>query len=890
MSALHQVHGQGRKDRRGGRLLLSVRPTAIGLLLVLCAPSGATIRISSQPIWQTAGNYPTGLGWADFDGNGWMDLAVAQGLDVSNSPNFIFFNDAGQLAASPGWTSGDRRTSNCVFIGDLDSDGDPDMAVATLGLVSQNLTPEPHVIYYNGGGLNPTPGWLSPPGNAFSCTGGDPDADGDLDLVFAEGHWLDGGLKKSTMFINNGGVFDTIPGWETAGLHYACEAVFGDVDRDGDLDLAMGWGDSTGIALFMNHNGVLETTPSWITNVVSGGLQMDFGDMDGDGFLDLAVADVPRGFFVFKNTLGIFDPAPCWSYTTQGQASVVAWADLDGDGDLDLATGAWSEAARIFENVDGMLATQASWSFTCNGAQQIVFADVDEDSLLTAREAFCTDGRRLFYISHAPMHELLSVELNGTELSPAQYCCDPLAGWISLGVAVSPGDTVAVNYVYSLDLDLAVSDWAFTRVFRNEAIRPPYIVPDFRGVPVTGHAPLSVEFTDLSECIPGALTWRWDLDGDGVIDSQTRHPTWTYQTPGLYTVALTVDNGETSATMVKESFVTVFDGESALRFNGASGGVQCAAAPSLSLTDAATVEAWICPQGWGEVQNSGAGRIVDKTSIALYLNGTGNAYAPHSLVLLLRNSSGPPRVCCTPESSIVLGDWHHVAATYSSTTGQVAMYVNGVEQPLTLSSQPSGPIRDNATEALFIGNGNAQNYTFDGVIDEVRVWTTARSGTEITAAMGHYLEGSEAGLAGYWRINEGNGTAVEDWTSHGNDGALIEGTWVAGTPFVPSADGDPWHPTSDELALTLLPGYPNPTPGHTTFGYVVPDTRDVRIEIYDIEGRLVKTLVSGTHRGGTHAALWDGADAQGRDVAPGLYLVHMAAGSFSTSRPCVLLR
>jgi PKD repeat protein len=483
------------------------------------------------------------------------------------------------------------------------------------------------------------------------------------------------------------------------------------------------------------------------------------------------------------------------------------------------------------------------------------------------------------------------VELNGVELPTTDFCYDPQSGWISLGVPLVSGDSVAVDYVYSLDLDLAITEWSFTSVFRNIIIHPPYIVPDLAAEPSTGHAPLTVAFTDLSECIPPAAAWAWDFDNDGTIDSRDQNPAWTYSAPGSYTVSLTVENGQVSQSLAKEAFINVFDGESALCFSGSDGGVRCAASPSLTLSDAATIEAWICPEGWGEVQNSGAGRIVDKTNIALYLNGTGNAYAPHSLVLLLRNTSGPPRVCCTPESSIVLGDWHHVAATYASESGAVCMYINGVEQPVSLSSQPSGSIRDNANEALYIGNGSAQNYTFDGVIDEVRLWTTARPGSDISAAMGHYLEGNEPGLAGYWKMNEGNGLAIGDWTTLGNNGILIAGDWVAGTSFIPSVSGDPqWDGSSRAAAFSLSPAFPNPTPGRATFRYAVPDAREVQIRIYDLEGHLVKTLISGRQSRGTHAVVWDGANAQGERVAPGLYFAHMAAGSFSTSRACVRLR
>jgi hypothetical protein len=341
---------------------------------------------------------------------------------------------------------------------------------------------------------------------------------------------------------------------------------------------------------------------------------------------------------------------------------------------------------------------------------------------------------------------------------------------------------------------------------------------------------------------------------------------------------------------VKESFINVFDGESALCFNGRDGGVNCGATPSLSLTDAATIEAWICPEGWGEVQGTGAGRIVDKTNIALYLNGTGNAYAPHSLILLLRNVSGPPRVCCTPESSIVLGGWQHVAATYSSSTGQACMYINGVEQAVSVSSQPSGAIRDNTNEALIIGNGSAQNYTFDGTIDEVRVWNTVRSGPEISTAMGGYLQGSEPGLVGYWRMNEGNGAALADETSGANDGALIAGMWVLGTPFEPTASGEGAGPSSMPMDFSLLPTCPNPADGPITIRFEVPRPSGVRVLLCDIGGRVVCRLVDDYLPKGTHSVTWNARGDDGIVVAPGVYVVHMAAGSFAASRPCVVLR
>jgi len=861
--------------------------TIVNCLMV--GQTAAEIRLSSNPIWQVSGSYPTGLGWADFNGNGWMDLVVTQGLDITNSPNFVFFNEDGEISTVPGWTSSDRKASNCVFVGDLDNDGDPDLTVANLGLVSEDLPPLPQVIYFNDDGLSSSPGWLSPPGNAFPCTGGDPDGDGDLDIVFGQGHWLSGGLQNTRLFTNNGGVFDTIPGWETDDLHQCGDAFFGDVDRDGDLDLALGWGDSTGIALYYNHEGMLETTPSWSTNVVSGGSELAFGDVDNDGFLDLAVADGTRGFFLFENVLGVLEATPSWSVTSNARPSAVAWADIDADGDLDLAAGSWQSGLGIFENRDGILTDTFVWSYPTSAVQQIAWGDLDEDGLVNTLQNFVSDeDRKLLYLAHAPAHEIHSVSLNGSILSLDQYCFDPLAGWISLGFTPQSGDTLCVAYTYSLDLDLAVTDWQNTRIFENRVLLPPYLIPDFEAVPNTGHAPLTAQFTDISNADPGATSWDWDFDNDGITDATGQTASWTYATPGSFTVMLEVSSDSLTETVVKDQYIDVFDGESAICFDGSSSEIRCAASPSLCLSEALTIEAFINPTGWGEVSNAGYGRVGDKNSFALYLNGEGSPYNDHSLILLLKHQSGPPVISTSPIGSIRLDEWQHVAATYDAAGNVACLYINGLAQELTQSGTPSGPVRDNAAFDFVMGNSAGGTNTFDGVIDEIRLWDHVRTGDELRENMGRYLNADETGIVGYWRLNEGNGVIAIDWSQNGHDGNVSDAVWVQGTPMVP-VDENPG-------AVDHLPGYalhadyPNPFYPSTTIEFSIPSAGNVDLRVYNLSGELVRTLVNGFRPEGTQAIVWDGKDNQDRMVSSGIYFYSMKSGSFRAARKCLLLK
>jgi len=81
---------------------------------------------------------------------------------------------------------------------------------------------------------------------------------------------------------------------------------------------------------------------------------------------------------------------------------------------------------------------------------------------------------------------------------------------------------------------------------------------DFEANPTQGTAPLTVNFTDKST---GNITqWEWDFDSDGTPDSTQQNPTHTYNNPGWYTVKLTVSDGTSSDTCVKEKYILVASG------------------------------------------------------------------------------------------------------------------------------------------------------------------------------------------------------------------------------------------------------------------------------------------------------------------------------------------
>jgi choice-of-anchor B domain-containing protein len=90
--------------------------------------------------------------------------------------------------------------------------------------------------------------------------------------------------------------------------------------------------------------------------------------------------------------------------------------------------------------------------------------------------------------------------------------------------------------------------------------------------------------------------------------------------------------------------------------------------------------------------------------------------------------------------------------------------------------------------------------------------------------------------------------------------------------------------------LVLNQNYPNPFNPTTVIHYDVPETAPVRLVIYDILGRNIRTLVNGVQEPGYKTVTWNGADDGGRPVSAGMYIVTMASGSHRFVRKMVLLK
>lgn len=160
----------------------------------------------------------------------------------------------------------------------------------------------------------------------------------------------------------------------------------------------------------------------------------------------------------------------------------------------------------------------------------------------------------------------------------------------------------------------------------------------------------------------------------------------------------------------------------ALDFDNVDDYVRIEDSASLDITGAITVEAWFkwegTPTDWDTI--AAKGDQGDKNHWWMYYRkgqfrfetGYGDRYA----------------LVAFQSATAVIGQWYHFAATYDSLTGLVKLYVNDVEEVTDLDY---GSMATN-NYAVTIGKASyTNNYYFDGIIDDVRIYNKALTADEV---------------------------------------------------------------------------------------------------------------------------------------------------------------
>lgn len=122
-------------------------------------------------------------------------------------------------------------------------------------------------------------------------------------------------------------------------------------------------------------------------------------------------------------------------------------------------------------------------------------------------------------------------------------------------------------------------------------------------------------------------------------------------------------------------------------------------------------------------------------------------------------------------------------------------------------------------------------------------------------------------------------------TASGGAFALTGGFWNGASLALADAPG----PAAGLPLFALRPARPNPLSDRTTIEFELAGPRVTRLEIYDVAGQRVRTLVDAPLSPGRQRVDWDGRDAAGARVANGIYFTHLAAGEYRASSRIVVL-
>jgi len=222
-------------------------------------------------------------------------------------------------------------------------------------------------------------------------------------------------------------------------------------------------------------------------------------------------------------------------------------------------------------------------------------------------------------------------------------------------------------------------------------------------------------------------------------------------------------------------------------------------------------------------------------------------------------------------SPVTAGAWTHVAVTYDGSN--VVFYKNGVPESFSVVS-PLGT----STNEMRIGRGNTD--PFSGKIDELRLWSDAKTPGEILAnACLKWIPNNATGLRGKWHLDSTLVDSVNNWNGTAMGNVSFDTAMNCVVTDIKNVK------TEIPKDFQLYQNYPNPFNPVTTIKFSIPKNEYVEMKIYDIAGKELATLVSDPYLAGTYQV-----DFNASKLSSGIYFYRIIAGDFSMTKKMILIK
>jgi len=852
--------------------------------------------IGSQQIISVDANEPESVHAADLDGDGDLDVLSAsyQSNELAwyeNLDGTRDFSSKKVIATDGTWD---------VFAADLDGDGDMDVLSASPFY--------DEVLWYENGGSGAFSGAKiisSTADSPYAVHAADVDSDGDMDVLSASFSDDTVAWYENT---NGDGSFSSAR-VITASANGAYHVYATDLDGDTDVDVVAAAHLDNAVLWYENTDGDgTFSSVKTISATAFGAYEVFARDLDGDNDPEVLSATFDNDSInIYDNQIGEsgadadgFGPTVQITTNANGADEVYA-ADLDGDSDADILTASqFDDTISYFENRinEGFgfpNETIVMPGARANGANEAIAADLNGDGALDILTTSFNDGKLAWH------------ENDGTRwFSPQKVISTSAGEGIDAGDIDGDGDIDVVTTSFGGD---AVS-WHENTDGAGTFSAANVLSASVDGALSSYLADIDGD-DDLDVLAVGQrddnVYWFENLNGEGNFSSE--NIIWTAANGANEVIAADLDGDNDLDVVVASRFddtVAWFENTDG---DGAFSNEQIIVDDAFDVVDVHPADL----DGDGDVDLLYAPSDANVVNWVENTDGNGTFSDPREITNLVNN---PTKVVTADLNR----DGRLDVLTASSSDDKIAWYVQtesfGV---IDFGDQTIISTAADGAQSVFAadldGDGDTDVLSSSSRDDEI-AWYENAPGANLPVELARFTAttsgdavsltwetASETNNAGFDLQRSTDSETFATVASRPGAGTTTEAQTYRfvdrDLPFAPElfyrlrqVDVDGTETLSDVVSvqitptrLELLPSAPNPFAQAARLRYRLPDPARVRLEVFDLLGRRVATLVDGEKEAGPHEVQLDGSR-----LAAGTYFVRLTAGAETQTQQIQLVR